>query len=809
MSYIGQTSTTLNLRINNHRSHIKHNRGKDIEIQHFQKHPFDNIKIEILDLVEDAKERLISENNNMILHKTTYPYGLNDKYNRQNLTTLKNYECIHNLFRTSGRNLDHKRGRRSFTNHPLKRYIDLKAWFNFWQDNFESLENVVNKIKNDLNFMNLQKIKQLGNLLVSDSTLSDNQLKHLVIDFCKYKLKILNNAELKLENTLFFKTFLVIPFPNKQVEKLRLKQILQTEDLKKEFPLKQTYPTLSYRLLQPLSVRVCNHRSFVEGLDLNNVDMLPCVCNEPEYRGFVNNHYGHIITGDLNILKNNTLRELFAYGSKYRFNWKLNKGKFFEQITIDIQSYISRVSFQNKTPASSFTAWRTKVLLKFKEVINNAKFHYQRGSLDISLGEFRELLKDIQLAFVIVTIDKASNNFAFICQRLYGQILKDEILNSPTFTERPENPNSIINKVINACTRYNIKVDSEATKIPFLFANPKFHKDPIRFRFITSSVNTCIRNLSIKVNKILNCLMDEIERVCQGTHESWIIKNSKAVLNVIKNINTKGNAKTIRSWDFTTLYTKIPLQLLHENLVVLFKRFLPIGCYIGPKELIGKEYFSTLLMESLELNYIRVGTQIFQQRVGIPMGSNYSTNMANLFLFYYESQHMKQTPFPLAFEFTFRYIDDLLAINNEKMSENIDTIYPVELEAEETTNPPFDVAHYLDLNLKILDSKFIASIYDKRRDFSFSILNLPMHRSNIPSYIIRNVIKSQLTRYLTICDTEGDFVFNCTLLYEKLKRNSYPRWKLKQEFSLFSKTHYLPVLNKYGKEAISIFSFVE
>lgn len=806
MGYVGQTSTALNLRINNHRSHIKHNRGKDVEIKHFQSHSFNNISIHILDLIENDKERLITENNCMILHRTIYPYGLNDKHNGHMLTNLQSVECIHRLLPSLKGYKKRKRGNKSFSEHPYKGYVDFKAWFKFWQDNFDTSENIVNTIKRDVNFMSRCKIKQLGNMLMTQ-ILPESHLKSLVLDFCKFRLGISKNDDLILEKNIFYKSFLVIPFPSKQMEKLNLKEILQKQELKEEFPLKETYPSLSYRLAKPLFTQVCNHRKFVEKLDLQHVNELPCVCRQPQYQEYIDKNHEHIITGDLGILNDRELEAIFIHGAKYRFNHKFNKEKLIEQIQVDIQLYISRIAFETGTYDAFFYPWKIKVFQAFKERIENFQVHYPKGSLDISYNKFKELLQEIHKNFVIVTVDKASNNFAFICQRHYGQLLKDEILNSPTFQEQTISFEKARKNIMNACSEFGIKIDSKSTKLPFLFANPKFHKNPIKFRFITSSVNTCVRNLSLRVNEVLDQLLNELESSSMNSHENWIIKNNKGVIKAVKNINIMATAKSIRSWDFTTLYTKIPLDLLHNSIVALFERFLPVGCKFGRKDTIYKERFSQLLRTSLECNYIQVGNRLFQQIVGIPMGSNYSTNMANLFLFFYESKFIKENPLSENYAFTFRYIDDLLAINNDRIDLDINSIYPECMEVEETTYPPYLQAHYLDLNLKIANSQILTKIYDKRRDFFFNILKLPMFRSNIPSHIIKNVIKSQLSRYLQICDLRDDFIFNSDLLHKTLIKNGYPTWMIRKNFKLFNKTHYLPILNKYhGVDVLDIFS---
>ena len=69
--------------------------------------------------------------------------------------------------------------------------------------------------------------------------------------------------------------------------------------------------------------------------------------------------------------------------------------------------------------------------------------------------------------------------------------------------------------------------------------------------------------------------------------------------------------------------------------------------------------------------YVRFGNTVYRQIVGIPMGTNCAPLIADLFLYCYESQFMaKIQKYPSKqdlvdqFNNTFRYLDDVLALNN-------------------------------------------------------------------------------------------------------------------------------------------------
>ena len=67
------------------------------------------------------------------------------------------------------------------------------------------------------------------------------------------------------------------------------------------------------------------------------------------------------------------------------------------------------------------------------------------------------------------------------------------------------------------------------------------------------------------------------------------------------------------------------------------------------------------------------GGRVFQSAVGLPMGTNYAPLLADLFIYSYEADFiqgvLKKNEKKLArsFNFTFRYIDDVLSLNNSRL----------------------------------------------------------------------------------------------------------------------------------------------
>ena len=71
------------------------------------------------------------------------------------------------------------------------------------------------------------------------------------------------------------------------------------------------------------------------------------------------------------------------------------------------------------------------------------------------------------------------------------------------------------------------------------------------------------------------------------------------------------------------------------------------------------------------------------------------------------------------FNFTFRYIDDFLSLNNSKFGDFVDHIYPIELEIKDNTEADM-LASCLYLQLKInRDGRLRTQLYYKEDDFNF------------------------------------------------------------------------------------------
>jgi hypothetical protein len=137
--------------------------------------------------------------------------------------------------------------------------------------------------------------------------------------------------------------------------------------------------------------------------------------------------------------------------------------------------------------------------------------------------------------------------------------------------------------------------------------------------------------------------------------------------------------------------------------------------------------------------FVIFGGRVFQQTVGIPIGTNCAPLLADLFLYSYEADFIQgflkknENRLAQSFNFTFRYIDDVRSLNNSRFGNFVDRIYPIELEIKDTTDTDRS-ASYLDLHPEIdSERRLKTKFYDIRDDFNFPIMNFPFICSNIPA----------------------------------------------------------------------------
>ena len=267
------------------------------------------------------------------------------------------------------------------------------------------------------------------------------------------------------------------------------------------------------------------------------------------------------------------------------------------------------------------------------------------------------------------------------------------------------------------------------------------------------------------------------------------------MLDIIKRINRKTSAKSITTYDFSTLYTKIPhtklIKELHNLINFTFeggdRNYIKVNkrgkASWGKKSKYSMGYTQNSLRIAvkhlIENCFFTVGNVVMRQAIGIPMGIDPAPFWANLFLYAYENQFISDlisTNKVKARHFlsTKRFIDDLCAINDGgEFGRSYQLIYPDELELK--VEHSGDHASFLNLDITIKDGIFVYKLYDKRDGFPFSIVRMPYTSSNIPENIFYSAMVGEFLRIARSTLLYQDFLPRVTELIQRLNNQGAKR----------------------------------
>ena len=140
----------------------------------------------------------------------------------------------------------------------------------------------------------------------------------------------------------------------------------------------------------------------------------------------------------------------------------------------------------------------------------------------------------------------------------------------------------------------------------------------------------------------------------------WILKNSKELLEHLKS-PTFNRVTSIKSFDFSTLYTTIPHQKLKDRLTSIIRnafifkngnrryKYLVSGHeetyfvkeHSDSKSKYSEDYIIKMLEFLVDNIFVVFAGKVFQQTVGIPMGTNCAPLLADIFLYSYEANFIQ------------------------------------------------------------------------------------------------------------------------------------------------------------------------
>ena len=652
-----------------------------------------------------------------------------------------------------------------------------------------------------------------------------------------FRLFLLKEKKEKSKQQNFLKVF----FQGPDLEKVNLPSIFRkySDCIPQSFQTVDP-PTVIYLRSRTIGSSVFNYKDTVDNViagDWKPESSLTCNCSKSN---FCDPHHQHIVTGDLRFIENRKLRTLLSNGPTYREAQNVDWRKFSEDLKSGLDTCVSKWAKKEKVDESLLSEWKVKVFNETKSKVETLKKSCsKRKSATLSSKEVKSVLEKLQKDFVFVQTDKASNNIAIVCKKFY---IEKSLKELGVLQKRKQDDNTYtkidvdIKSIIKRHARYlksNLGTVDMPEAFPFLYWIPKMHKKPFsKQRYIAASYSCTTKPLSQLLTKILKLVEKEHRKICRryeknyGVDPMWIIHNSKSFHSKAAKVNRKKEARNVRTYDFSTLYTSIPHKKLKSKLAwVISEAFKSskhkfISIYQSdarwtnsPRDATQKVDCSKairLLNWLIDNIYVTFGDQCFRQTIGIPMGTDCAPFLANLFLYSYEYQWIdeqkKEKNWHVLNKFRncCRYIDDLMLINNDDhMTKAMTDIYPEELilvpDGTDGSSCPF-----LDLQVVIRDHVISTSIYDKRDTYDFPIVNFPTLTGNIPKKSSYGVFTCELVRYARACTYYEDFKLRTLRLVTKLKKQFFKPKLLRRTWINFCDAHIL-LVQKYGPSVMSLY----
>ena len=191
------------------------------------------------------------------------------------------------------------------------------------------------------------------------------------------------------------------------------------------------------------------------------------------------------------------------------------------------------------------------------------KFYSQNTNLlppkpKSSFRHLKQGNQEFHRKYVLVPADKAANNVVVVCRLHYVNTLKQELDGTRAYLETDTDEVSVVNAHLNDLpVKFSVCVNEGQDKLPTMYWLPKLHKRPYKARFFANSSSCTTTELSKLLTSCLTAIKSHVIRFCETVYET---------------------SNSLSTYDFSTLYTTLPHNLLKEKLLELiewtFKRAL-------------------------------------------------------------------------------------------------------------------------------------------------------------------------------------------------------------------------------------------
>ena len=463
-----------------------------------------------------------------------------------------------------------------------------------------------------------------------------------------------------------------IKFLNKAVDAINLAALLLSTSVTDKIPVyfkDKEPPTVSYEYTSTVTSKIFNFAQALSNLNVSEYLSNPqtCHCNESK---FCYEPHHHVITEDLRVIENAKLRELVDKGPKYRepsrVNWKATETMFLESIDLYAKNWSKREQVELKY----LSEWKDQLKELVADCISNLKGHFKSPKCKVlDQPDVKDTRHNLHANYVLVPVDKAANSVIIVCKKYYIDTPVKELginnvnINNPTYIPM-DSFETIVRSHNQFIASVGLEMSKEDQSLPYLYWTPKLHKSLYKHRFIAGFSRCTTKDLSCLLTKVLSTIKDGLVRYCDtktghnGVNNMWILKNSTSLLSSLDQLDVR-TATSVQTFDFSTLYTSIPHDLLKSRISNLvhnaFRKKDGSVRYTHIKVTRAKGYFThdingsgngmytadnicRMIVFLIDNIFVQFGGCLFHQMIGIPMGTNCAPLLADLFFYSYKNK---------------------------------------------------------------------------------------------------------------------------------------------------------------------------
>lgn len=340
--------------------------------------------------------------------QTPYPLGLNDNIYREGNISKNPGIDVFNIMSIT------KRKRRSHgcrKNHNIKRksqcHLSLAELYDVY--NRSGRHKLLSKITN-LSISSIQKLDEEAD----DVYIRAHPFYEVACIVQSYTQHVLRpHIDVTSDHQ---RHFLKISYLNKGIDFIDMSSIFKDrrviDKIPKYFKNTET-PMICYKYKRSTRGLLFNYNRIVSDLDIKTSTPTECDCSSSK---FCYGPAGHVITGDLNAIKDTRIRKLISKGPKYRIPANIDFDACRQEIAESLSNFSSRWCKREKTDKNALSEWKKAI---FRIVDLRIKFYSNNPSLlprkpKHNFQYLKRGIQDVHSKFVLVPADKAANNVILV-----------------------------------------------------------------------------------------------------------------------------------------------------------------------------------------------------------------------------------------------------------------------------------------------------------------------------------------------------------------------------------------------------------